>query len=847
MILTYLTPRTHRLLVTTSFLILANAFGGWNLLQAQQADPNTYSQADSLAYYLRSPVRSLMQNQQLLDNLGLKVSLTLGYNKGEQDEVPWKTQGMPGIKAAHYFIRPLADGAYRTVELALSVRPQGGYEVVIYGLETAPPEAYLNPDLPEIQATLQDMITNIQEEPPSLDFRQLNHMVYQLSYVHADRALALLKVMGYTTVEYTKEIAEGLNDKIYTPSMLGEDLPVVVKLIDSPKTSLLDPEPMEGLGAPPPQQYQQQAGFGSAAISTVPDIGGTFLHQMTSGEPQQRLLMIYEEEDPEPLQKLLQFLREKIDVPARQILIEALVIEINNDRLRDLGVSLQTSQSRSDFEFGQPDAETDGLLPFIFSFDRNRPSSGSFSAKLKALIETGDAELLSNPSVLTLDGRQAKIQIAQQVPVIRATTTAAASFSSVEYFPVGIVLNLRPRISENGSHITMQTEAIVSAVNQLATDQLAGASQVFQAPVVDNRQVQTFVRVANNTPFIIGGLIASEQERRTSGIPLLSQIPGIGFLFRRTSTSETKQEVIIVVTPHVVPADAKSFSYVLPKDSSVFDRLDYRLFRNSYRIRGADVFDLGFVFDSDIFQDVLSRTEVVSKSDYRSTLTEPLLSVLQGGVPSEDILVRRMLWEIIEKTGFHEHIELDRIIFFEDRPDAPDGSGFQLAFLNEKLANIQDGQNTLALSYEAQPKGTQEHPLVQPKAVLNYANLTADKYQVRLTADNSRNPDGSPRNWAILLTDAYSGIRVSPLDLLRGVLILKRVMELNSSMPLTLREFHVGRDIIFPSKEDLNQGYHIIDRDAARLFYEVINYYSTFEQEFNRQIQHMLETLEQIE
>jgi hypothetical protein len=781
-----------------------------------------------------------------LDNLGLKILLTLGYNKGGQDEAPWKTQGMPGIKAARYFIKPLAPGGYRTVELALSVRPQGGYEVVVYGLETDPPEEYLNPDLPGIQATLQDMITNIQQDPPSLNLRHLSHMVYQLSYIHADRALALLKVMGYATVEYTKEIGESLNEKTYTPTMLGEGLPIVVKLIDSPKTSLLDPEPMEGFAAPP-QQFQQQSAFGAPSISTVPDIGGTFLHQMTSGEPQQRLLMVYDEGDPEALRELLQFLREKIDVPARQILIEALVIEINRDRLRDLGVSLQTSQSRFDFEFAQANPQTEGVLPFIFSFARDRPSIGSFQANLKALIETGDAELLSNPSVLTLDGRQAKIQIAQQVPVIRTTSTAAATFSSVEYFPVGIVLNLRPRISEDGSQITMQTEAIVSAVNQLATEGVAGASQVFQAPVVDNRQVQTFVRVANNTPFIIGGLIATEQKRRTSGIPLLSQIPGIGFLFRRTSTSETKQEVIIVVTPHVVPVDEDHFSYVLPKDSSVFDRLDYRLFRNSYRIRGADVFDLKFVFDSDIFQDVLSRTQVVSRTGHSSTFTEPFASVLQGGVPSEDILVRRMLWEIIDKTGYYEHIEPDRIIFFEDQPDAPDGSGFQLAFLNEKLRNIREGQNTLVLTYEANPKGTREHPLVQPKAVLNYETLTAERYQVRLTSTNSRSPDGSPRKWAILLTDSYSGIRVSPLDVLRGVLILKRVMDLNSSMSLTLKEFHVGRDIIFPSKQDLSQGFHIIDRNVARLFYEVINYYSAFEQEFNRQIQHMLETLEQIE
>ena len=82
MILSYLIPRTHRLLVTASFLILANTFGEWNLLQAQQTEPNTYAQVDSPAFYLRSPLRSLLQNQQLLDNLGLKILLTLGYNKG---------------------------------------------------------------------------------------------------------------------------------------------------------------------------------------------------------------------------------------------------------------------------------------------------------------------------------------------------------------------------------------------------------------------------------------------------------------------------------------------------------------------------------------------------------------------------------------------------------------------------------------------------------------------------------------------------------------------------------------------------------------------------------------------
>jgi hypothetical protein len=58
-------------------------------------------------------------------------------------------------------------------------------------------------------------------------------------------------------------------------------------------------------------------------------------------------------------------------------------------------------------------------------------------------------------------------------------------------------------------------------------------------------------------------------------------------------------------------------------------------------------------------------------------------------------------------------------------------------------------------------------------------------------------------------------------------------------MPLTLNEFHIGRQIIFPSQEELQQGYHLVDREVAQLFYEVYNYYPAFEQEFNRQAHYM--------
>ena len=90
--------------------------------------------------------------------------------------------------------------------------------------------------------------------------------------------------------------------------------------------------------------------------------------------------------------------------------------------------------------------------------------------------------------------------------------------------------------------------------------------------------------MADNTPFIIGGLISTASNRRRSGIPFLSQIPILGALFGTHSTDEQKREVIVVLTPHVVPPDDPSFSYVIPKDSERFDSFGHLLFRNAYRI-----------------------------------------------------------------------------------------------------------------------------------------------------------------------------------------------------------------------------------------------------------------------
>ncbi|MCH2665198.1 hypothetical protein MK139_12750 [bacterium] len=798
---------------------------GVGLLAALGLLPTQASAQQAIqGFSIASPFNSENRTRRLLNTFALDALLTYDYEESDSSAAVWKTSAIPGLRDKRYLIKKDSLGGYRTLELAYTVTSGGAYQIYVHGRSINGPTITANPDLTSFKSRSE---YTANQEKNSSATPDLDYQIYRLSYLQADRALALLKTIGYTTVEYSMSAGETANDRIYSTFMSGQwKLPVVIKLIDATKSSLMDPPPTGGF-----QQARQAT-----------DLGGTFLHQQTSGEPQQRLMIAYDRNDPEPMQDLLNLLRQKLDTAARQIVIEALVIEINTDKMRDIGVNFRAFDGNYGSEFVE-DANTGVDKPFTFTFNRNKSQPWSdvlfFNAGLKALMETGDAEVLSSPSVLVLDGRQARIQVGQQVPVSRSVSTTSGFSSGVEYHQTGIVLNLRPRISEDGGEITMQVETIVSTVNEdLSIQTLGGGGNVLLAPRIDNRQVQTFVRVADNTPFIIGGLISTEEKERTVGIPILSQIPILGAPFRRKAVDNEKKEVIVVLTPHVVPVGEKSFSYVIPKDSDMFNAFGNTLFRNAYRIRDDDVFDLKFVYESDIYHSLLASVQDRADVTPGFRNQPPFNLLLEGRVPGEEILVRRMLWEIVIRLGFSANIDVDRIITFEDYPAAPDSSGFRTRFLNQLLEERGPEGNTLVLSYDTSTKGTAEHPFVPPKATIGYQSITdGDQYVCSLMAGNRPKQDGSPDSWTVLLSEVNpSGVRgASGIEVLQGVLVLKRILALNTTLPLTIKEFRVGRQIIFQTEQDLRQRFHIIDRDAARFFYEVIQYYPEFEQSFNRE------------
>ena len=215
--------------------------------------------------------------------------------------------------------------------------------------------------------------------------------------------------------------------------------------------------------------------------------------------------------------------KNKIDIAASQIMIEALVIEINSEELENLGINLSgqgenftvttpntTSVDGIDVVTGLAIEYSDaGLTELIGEEDVILESM--FTANIQAILNSSTGEILSKPSVMVMDGRQARIQIGQHIPITRTTPGTSYTSEDIEYIPTGIILNIRPRISTNSNEILMQVETIITNPENLSYT----SDGILITPIINNRKVETFIRIENNNPFIIGGLISDKKYDNT--------------------------------------------------------------------------------------------------------------------------------------------------------------------------------------------------------------------------------------------------------------------------------------------------------------------------------------------
>lgn len=220
-----------------------------------------------------------------------------------------------------------------------------------------------------------------------------------------------------------------------------------------------------------------------------------------------------------------------IDVAYPQVSLEAKVIAINKDEIENLGVAWEWSDEQ----------EIPGTV--TFGRDEGKKSFGVYyTAKIDALIAHNKAAVLARPNIMTINGKEAVINIGGEVPVPTVSVTNSTAQTSIEYRESGIILRYIPRINKDG-FITAEVHTEVS-------------SPVYVPEVnayrFNKRSADTSIRLKDGETMVIGGLIGSEEIKSISKIPFFGDLPVLGRFFSCVKNNKNESEIMIFLTAHIV-------------------------------------------------------------------------------------------------------------------------------------------------------------------------------------------------------------------------------------------------------------------------------------------------------
>jgi general secretion pathway protein D len=275
---------------------------------------------------------------------------------------------------------------------------------------------------------------------------------------------------------------------------------------------------------------------------------------------------------------------DKLDIRRAQVHVEAIVVEVNDDKAAELGVNwaLYSNKSGTNVPVGVFNAGSSGstiadIGSAVVSGDYSAIPNGttfgigkvvdsglSFAAILRLLRSDSTNNIISTPSIVTLDNEEATIEVAKEVPYVTGQytstgtgTTSSTTSSSVNPFQtisresVGTKLKLTPQISEEGG-------AVLLKISQEASSIDANASTSVVNLVTNKRTISTSVMVENGGMIVLGGLLDNTLSETNSRVPILGSIPIIGNLFKARSSSKSKRNLMVFIHPTVIRSDSDS-------------------------------------------------------------------------------------------------------------------------------------------------------------------------------------------------------------------------------------------------------------------------------------------------
>ncbi len=249
----------------------------------------------------------------------------------------------------------------------------------------------------------------------------------------------------------------------------------------------------------------------------------------------------------------------KIDIMPRQVVIEGLIAQVVLTDNMDFGLSwimqnINIKSLNGDITSLPTGGALDASTGKGFTFVAKDPA-GIVRAKLTAALLNSKGKILAAPHVLVSDNREARIQVGSQIPLATSSTTYVAgtttdntlpTTSTIQYKDIGIILKVKPQINDSGL-VSIELSQEISGAG-ITNTTIAGQ----EYPSIDKTEATTNLIAQDGETIIIGGLIREDKSKEIDGIPLLSKIPIIGNLFSSTSIKNSRTELIILLTPHVI-------------------------------------------------------------------------------------------------------------------------------------------------------------------------------------------------------------------------------------------------------------------------------------------------------